>query len=103
MEGQRKACPVEAQVGVSPRKPGHFEARAEASTYELAKQKQVRHAETLAAVRLNGAEQPALRRFVALLYEHVPPADVAQRSPDDLCGAALALWQFASHRETGRA
>jgi glutamate dehydrogenase len=74
-----------------------------ASTIELEKAERVRDAETLAAVRLNGAEQLPLRRFVALLYEHVPPADVARRSPDDLCGAALALWQFASHRETGRA
>ena len=74
-----------------------------ASTIELEKAERVRDAENLAAVRLNGAEQPPLRRFIALLYEHVPPADVAQRSPDDLCCAALALWQFASHREPGRA
>ena len=74
-----------------------------ASTIELEKAERVRDAENLAAARSNGAEQPPLRRFIALLYEHVPPADVAQRSPDDLCCAALALWQFASHREPGRA
>src|SRR5438105_3115164 len=84
-------------------KPGQSQARAVASTIELEKAERVRDAENLAAVRLNGAAQPPLRRFIALLYEHVPPADVAQRSPDDLCCAALALWQFASHREPGRA
>ena len=31
-------------------------------------------------------------------YEHVPPADVAARSPRDLCGAALSLWRFAERR-----
>ena len=73
------------------------------STIELEKAERVRDAETLADVRSNGAEQASLRRFVAILYEHVPPADVAARSPDDLYGAALALWQFAVHRKPGRA
>jgi len=73
------------------------------NTIELEKAERVRDAETLADARSNGAEQASLRRFVAVLYEHVPPADVAARSPDDLCGAALALWQFAAHREPGRA
>jgi len=40
-----------------------------ASTIELEKAERVRDAETLAAVRLNGAEQLPLRRFVA----HSPP------------------------------
>src|SRR5204862_6694944 len=69
----------------------------------LEKAERVGDAEPLVAARSNGAEQVSLRRFVAVLYEHVPPADVAARSPDDLCGAALALWQFAAHREPGRA
>jgi len=70
---------------------------------ELEKAERVRDAEVLADARSNGTEQVSLRRFVAVLYEHVPPADVAARSPDDLCGAALALWQFAAHREPGHA
>jgi glutamate dehydrogenase len=74
-----------------------------ASTIELEKAERVREAETLADSRLQGASQAPGRQFVALLYEHVPPADIAARSPDDLCGAALALWQFASHRQPGRA
>jgi len=74
-----------------------------ASTIELEKAERVRDAETLADARSNGTEQASLRRFVALLYEHVPPGDVAACSPDDLCGAALALWQFAARREPGRA
>src|SRR4029077_8946391 len=70
---------------------------------ELEKAERVRDAEVLADARSNGTEQVSLRRFVAVLYEHVPPADVAARSPDDLCGAALALWQFAAHRDPGHA
>src|SRR4029077_4518354 len=45
----------------------------------------------------------SLRRFVAVLYEHVPPGDVAARSSDDLYGAALALWRVAGHRDRGHA
>ena len=74
-----------------------------ASTIELEKAERVRDAETLANARSDGIERGSLRRFIELLYEHVPPGDVAARSPDDLCGAALALWEFAAHRETGRA
>ena len=31
------------------------------------------------------------------------PADVAERSPRDLCGAALSLWRFAGRRRPGQA
>jgi glutamate dehydrogenase len=74
-----------------------------ASTIELEKAERVRDAETLADMLSDTAEHMALRRFIAVLYEHVPPSDVAARSPSDLYGAALALWRFASRREPGRA
>ena len=77
-------------------------ANTVASTIELEKAERVRDAESLADSRC-GSAQAELRRFIALLYEHVPPADVAARSPDDLFGAALALWQFAAQREPGHA
>jgi glutamate dehydrogenase len=76
--------------------------KAVASTIELEKAARVRDAESLADSR-SGSAQAELRRFIALLYDHVPPADVAARSPDDLCGAALAFWQFAVQREPGQA
>ena len=72
-----------------------------ASTVELEKTERVRDAETLAGAASEIAEPAALRRFIAVLYEHVPPSDVAARSPADLCGAALALWRFAARREPG--
>ena len=74
-----------------------------ASTIELEKVERVRDVEALADARSNGSEQASLRRFVAVLYEHVPPGDVAARSSDDLYGAALALWRFAAHRDRGHA
>jgi len=74
-----------------------------ASTIELEKAERVREAASLADTRPSVADQADLRRFIARLYEHVPPGDVAARSPDDLYGAALALWKFASHRQPGRA
>jgi glutamate dehydrogenase len=42
-----------------------------------------------------------LRRFIAELYQRVPPSDIEARSPADLCGAATALWDFARHRTPG--
>ncbi len=49
------------------------------------------------------AERAALRRFIAQLYEHAPPSDVALRGAADLYGAALALWRFAAGRRPGTA
>ncbi|MBV8888659.1 MAG: NAD-glutamate dehydrogenase [Alphaproteobacteria bacterium] len=51
----------------------------------------------------NAAERGLPGRVVAALYEHVPPADVAGRNPQDLAGAALALWRFAAQRRPGEA
>ena len=45
----------------------------------------------------------AAERLIAAFYEHVPPVDVAERSPRDLCGAALSLWRFAERRQPGHA
>jgi glutamate dehydrogenase len=73
------------------------------NTIELEKAERVRDAETLADSLPDTAEHIALRHFIALLYEHVPPSDVAARAPTDLYGAALALWRFAARREAGRA
>ena len=45
----------------------------------------------------------AAARFIGVLYEHAPPADVVERSAADLCGGALALWHFAAQRRPGEA
>jgi glutamate dehydrogenase len=68
------------------------------STAEVTKDDRLRAAERLAESVSNIAEHDLLRRFVAELYAHVPPADVAVRSPENLFGAALALWRFAETR-----
>ena len=69
-----------------------------ASAIEAAKEELVERAETLAE-----AELAAARPFVAALYRHVPPEDVAARGPDALCAAALGLWRFGAVRQPGRA
>jgi glutamate dehydrogenase len=74
-----------------------------ASAVEVTKTECVRAAEELAETVSNIAERDLLRRFVAELYEHVPPADVAARSRADLFGAALALWRFAERRPNATA
>jgi glutamate dehydrogenase len=73
------------------------------STIEPKKAASIRDAQMLADQRAEAAERAPLHRFIAELYEHVPPNDVAARSPADLCGAALALWRFASRRQNAGA
>ena len=60
----------------------------------------VRAAQGLAAKRADAA---LIGRFIAALYEHVPPGDIAARSPADLGGAASALWDFGAIRRPGEA
>ncbi len=72
-------------------------------TIEAQKAALVRDAQALADQQTKAAERAPLRRFIAELYEHVPPSDVAARNPEDLCGAALALWRFGAHRQRGSA
>ncbi len=70
---------------------------------EAHKAKLVCKAAALAAAALEPAERGLAERIVAQFCEHVPPADVAARSPRDLCGAALSLWRFAARRRPGHA
>src|SRR5579862_3136914 len=56
----------------------------------------------LAASRL-GARASLVQRFLAQFYDRVAPADLVERTPDDLYGAAVSLWQFAQTRMPGKA
>lgn len=53
--------------------------------------------------RLGGAAGDAAAEFIRLYYDHVPPADMAARSHEELLGAALAHWKFAAERRLGTA
>ena len=70
---------------------------------EELKQEAVAAAADLAAERLGSARAGMVQRFLKQFYGHVPPADVLDRRPEDLYGAALSLWQFAQTRRPGRA
>jgi glutamate dehydrogenase len=62
----------------------------------------VQKAAALAAEMLEPAERTAAARIIAQFYEHVPPSDIVERTPGDLCGAAISLWRFAKRRPPGR-
>jgi glutamate dehydrogenase len=74
-----------------------------ASTIETKKAALVGKAAALADEIRDPAEQNIAKRVVAEFYEHVPPADVVERSSRNLYGAALSLWRFAERRRPGHA
>jgi glutamate dehydrogenase len=74
-----------------------------ASAIERKKAGLVLKAEALVAEMRAVEDEVTAKRVIAEFYEHVPPADVAERSPRDLCGAALALLHFAKRRRPGKA
>src|SRR5215471_16770173 len=72
--------------------------RPMAKTAEVKKTALVQKATTLACSLSDPAEQAKAKRFIAEFYQHVPPADVAERSARNLYGAALSLWHLAERR-----
>jgi len=77
--------------------------RAVVSTIEAKKATLVHKAAALAGQLFDPADQAAADRFIAQFYEHVPPADVAERTPRNLYGAALSLWRLGERRRPGQA
>jgi glutamate dehydrogenase len=74
-----------------------------ASTIETKKATLVHKAAALAAQLFDPADQATAERFIAQFYEHVPPSDVAERTPRNLYGAALSLWRFGERRRPSQA
>ncbi|HEX3417264.1 MAG TPA: NAD-glutamate dehydrogenase domain-containing protein, partial [Stellaceae bacterium] len=73
------------------------------STIETKKATLVHKAAALAGQLFDPADQATADRFIAQFYEHVPPADVAERTPRNLYGAALSLWRLGERRHPGQA
>ena len=73
------------------------------STVEAEKATLVSKAAVLASQLFDPADQVIASRFIARFYEHVPPADVAERTPRNLYGAAQSLWRFGGRRRRGQA
>jgi glutamate dehydrogenase len=73
------------------------------TTAEAKKAALVKKASVLAEGLLDPAEQTSAKRFIAEFYAHVPPADVAERSPRNLYGAALELWHLGERRRPRQA
>src|SRR2546421_3372016 len=77
--------------------------RAMVSTIEAKKATLVHKAAALADQLFDPADQAIANKFIAQFYEHVPPADVAERTPRNLYGAALSLWRFGERHRVGPA
>src|SRR6516225_4817071 len=73
------------------------------TTTEIKKAALLKKASVLAEGLLDPAERTSAKRFIAEFYAHVPPADVAERTPRNLYGAALSLWHLGKRRRLGQA
>src|SRR5215469_14742195 len=73
------------------------------SALEAKKSALLRKATALAGELFDEERRAAATRFIAEFYDHVPPADVADRAPRNLYGAALSLWRFGERRRPGQA
>jgi len=55
----------------------------------------------LAGERAGGERRAEVERFVAQMYDNVPPDEILGDTPENLAKAALALWRFAQERTPG--
>jgi len=62
----------------------------------------IERAATLAGERAGGERRDEVERFVSQMYANVPPDDLLRDTPENLAGAALALWRFAQDRPPER-
>ena len=62
------------------------------------KQALIEAVRTLARERLSGARAAAALPFIDYFFGHVAPRDMVDEDPEDLFGAAIALWQFGAER-----
>ena len=92
-----------ARERTTARDRSHHTAARLGGMIETKKAALVEKAKALADEVLDAAERATAERVVAQFYEYVPPSDIAERTPRDLCGAALSLWRFAERRPPGRA
>ena len=56
----------------------------------------------LAAARLSAERRPLVERFAGEYFRQLDADDLAERTPEDLCGALLSHWQFGGSRAAGR-
>jgi glutamate dehydrogenase len=57
----------------------------------------------LADEQLGADRRPLVEVFAHEFFRHLDADDLAERSPEDLCGALLSQWQFSASRPAGRA
>jgi glutamate dehydrogenase len=70
---------------------------------EQQKQAVIEAASDLAAARLGDGRAAMAQRFLTQFYDHVAPADLVGRPPEEIYAAAVSLWQFAQTRSSGNA
>jgi glutamate dehydrogenase len=68
---------------------------------EVAREERLAEALDRCAGRLTKAEAPGFEMFFRRFYDRIGAADLARFSPEDLYGAALAVWKFAARRKPG--
>ncbi len=56
----------------------------------------------LAAEHVAADQRPVVETFAREYFRQLDVDDLAERSPDDLCGALLSHWQFGASRSAGR-
>ena len=69
---------------------------------ETRRKEQIDQVALKARSEFKGRSGKIAETFVRTFYANVPPSDIAQKSADNLYGAAASIWQFAQKRKPGQ-
>ncbi|HEV8313956.1 MAG TPA: NAD-glutamate dehydrogenase domain-containing protein, partial [Burkholderiaceae bacterium] len=73
----------------------------DAST-ETLRRERIDAIQELVATHLSAAQRPLIEGFAREYFRQLDTDDLAERTPEDLCGALLSHWQFGAVRPLGR-
>jgi len=69
---------------------------------ETLRRERIDAVQELAATHLSAAQRPLVEGFAREYFRQLDTDDLAERTPEDLCGALLSHWQFGAVRAPGR-
>jgi glutamate dehydrogenase len=69
---------------------------------ETLRRERIDAVQELAATHLSAAQRPLVEGFAREYFRQLDTDDLAERTPEDLCGALLSHWQFGAMRAPGR-
>ena len=100
--GSAAACSCCAATGVSSRTKKNDEETVVNTSTDTLRRERIDALLELAAAHVAAPHRALIESFAREYFRQIDTDDLAERTPEDLCGALLSHWQFGANRHPGR-